>query len=158
MLAVSDFNGKVVRLAVAKRKGMEDEALLEAADDEGGAPGGAAKGKKAKAAKKDGEGLWGRAVSMFSKDKSADAAGAGAGAAGAASPPAADNAPTTEIALAEAKEDNSKIHIFSVASGHLYERFLKIMIQSVLRHTKTPVKFWFISNYMSPKWVALPPP
>ena len=47
-------------------------------------------------------------------------------------------------------EDNSKIHIFSVASGHLYERFLKIMVLSVLRHTKTPAKFWFIKNYMSP--------
>ncbi|XP_010083480.1 PREDICTED: UDP-glucose:glycoprotein glucosyltransferase 2-like [Pterocles gutturalis] len=37
-----------------------------------------------------------------------------------------------------------------VASGHLYERFLRIMMLSVLHHTKTPVKFWFLKNYLSP--------
>ncbi|XP_015482881.1 UDP-glucose:glycoprotein glucosyltransferase 2 isoform X1 [Parus major] len=49
------------------------------------------------------------------------------------------------------KEKKSDIlNIFSVASGHLYERFLRIMMLSVLRHTKTPVKFWFLKNYLSP--------
>uniref|UniRef100_A0A8B9IWZ0 UDP-glucose ceramide glucosyltransferase-like 1 n=1 Tax=Amazona collaria TaxID=241587 RepID=A0A8B9IWZ0_9PSIT len=42
------------------------------------------------------------------------------------------------------------LNIFSVASGHLYERFLRIMMLSVLHHTKTPVKFWFLKNYLSP--------
>ncbi|XP_051873658.1 UDP-glucose:glycoprotein glucosyltransferase 1 isoform X2 [Pristis pectinata] len=46
------------------------------------------------------------------------------------------------------KED--VINIFSVASGHLYERFLRIMMLSVLKHTETPVKFWFLKNYLSP--------
>uniref|UniRef100_A0A8B9VPR4 UDP-glucose glycoprotein glucosyltransferase 2 n=1 Tax=Anas zonorhyncha TaxID=75864 RepID=A0A8B9VPR4_9AVES len=51
----------------------------------------------------------------------------------------------------EEKEKKSDIlNIFSVASGHLYERFLRIMMLSVLRHTKTPVKFWFLKNYLSP--------
>uniref|UniRef100_A0A8B9JKG7 UDP-glucose ceramide glucosyltransferase-like 1 n=1 Tax=Astyanax mexicanus TaxID=7994 RepID=A0A8B9JKG7_ASTMX len=48
------------------------------------------------------------------------------------------------------------INIFSVASGHLYERFLRIMMLSVLKHTKTPVKFWFLKNYLSPtfkEWI-----
>ncbi|MBA0655225.1 hypothetical protein Goklo_007729 [Gossypium klotzschianum] len=31
-----------------------------------------------------------------------------------------------------------------------YERFLKIMILSVLKKTHRPVKFWFIKNYLSP--------
>lgn len=31
---------------------------------------------------------------------------------------------------------NAEINIFSVASGHLYERFLRIMILSVMKHTK----------------------
>uniref|UniRef100_A0A8C5I6X6 UDP-glucose ceramide glucosyltransferase-like 1 n=1 Tax=Gouania willdenowi TaxID=441366 RepID=A0A8C5I6X6_GOUWI len=44
------------------------------------------------------------------------------------------------------------LNIFSVASGHLYERFLRIMMLSVLRHTKTPVKFWFLKNYLSPSF------
>uniref|UniRef100_A0A8C9VL63 UDP-glucose ceramide glucosyltransferase-like 1 n=1 Tax=Scleropages formosus TaxID=113540 RepID=A0A8C9VL63_SCLFO len=56
---------------------------------------------------------------------------------------------------AEKVEDNKVekddvINIFSVASGHLYERFLRIMMLSVLKHTKTPVKFWFLKNYLSP--------
>ncbi|XP_071443072.1 UDP-glucose:glycoprotein glucosyltransferase 1 [Hetaerina americana] len=43
-----------------------------------------------------------------------------------------------------------RINIFSLASGHLYERFIRIMMLSVLKHTKTPVKFWFLKNYLSP--------
>lgn len=43
-----------------------------------------------------------------------------------------------------------KLNIFSLASGHLYERLLRIMMLSVLKHTKTPVKFWFLKNYLSP--------
>lgn len=44
------------------------------------------------------------------------------------------------------------INIFSIASGHLYERFLKIMVLSVLKNTRRPVKFWFIKNYLSPQF------
>jgi len=53
----------------------------------------------------------------------------------------------------EKKKDQPKddtLHIFSLASGHLYERFLKIMMWSVMQHTKGPVKFWFLSNFLSP--------
>uniref|UniRef100_A0A670I460 UDP-glucose ceramide glucosyltransferase-like 1 n=1 Tax=Podarcis muralis TaxID=64176 RepID=A0A670I460_PODMU len=48
------------------------------------------------------------------------------------------------------QEKDDVINIFSVASGHLYERFLRIMMLSVLKHTQTPVKFWFLKNYLSP--------
>ena len=40
----------------------------------------------------------------------------------------------------------------SVASGHLYERFLKIMMLSVLNTSTSPVKFWFIEQFLSPKF------
>ncbi|XP_015179238.1 PREDICTED: UDP-glucose:glycoprotein glucosyltransferase isoform X3 [Polistes dominula] len=50
----------------------------------------------------------------------------------------------------ESEDQDDKINIFSLASGHLYERFLKIMMLSVIKHTKTPVKFWFLKNYLSP--------
>ncbi|XP_029460576.1 UDP-glucose:glycoprotein glucosyltransferase 2 isoform X2 [Rhinatrema bivittatum] len=50
----------------------------------------------------------------------------------------------------EEKEKKNDLNIFTVASGHLYERFLRIMMLSVLRNTKTPVKFWFLKNYLSP--------
>src|SRR5690606_16883460 len=42
----------------------------------------------------------------------------------------------------------AEINIFSVASGHLYERFLSIMILSVMKNTKSSVKFWFIENFL----------
>ncbi|KAL7881321.1 hypothetical protein AOLI_G00081690 [Acnodon oligacanthus] len=50
------------------------------------------------------------------------------------------------------KKKEDVLNIFSVASGHLYERFLRIMMLSVLQHTKTPVKFWFLKNYLSPSF------
>jgi UDP-glucose:glycoprotein glucosyltransferase len=55
----------------------------------------------------------------------------------------------------EVEKSGSKqadINIFSVASGHLYERFIYIMIQSVLKHTQSTVKFWFIENFLSPSF------
>lgn len=48
------------------------------------------------------------------------------------------------------KSSDETINIFSVASGHLYERFLRIMMLTVLKNTKSPVKFWFLKNYLSP--------
>ena len=44
------------------------------------------------------------------------------------------------------------IHVFSLASGHLYERFLRIMMLSVIKNTKSPVKFWLLANFLSPKF------
>ncbi|XP_075426456.1 UDP-glucose:glycoprotein glucosyltransferase 1 isoform X1 [Ascaphus truei] len=51
----------------------------------------------------------------------------------------------------EVKQDREDVlNIFSLASGHLYERFLRIMMLTVLKNTQTPVKFWFLKNYLSP--------
>ena len=49
---------------------------------------------------------------------------------------------------------HADINIFSVASGHLYERMLNIMMVSVMRHTKHTVKFWFIEQFLSPSFKA----
>lgn len=46
--------------------------------------------------------------------------------------------------------ESNRINIFSLASGHLYERLLRIMMLSVLKNTNTPVKFWFLKNFLSP--------
>ncbi|ALC43831.1 Ugt [Drosophila busckii] len=56
-----------------------------------------------------------------------------------------------------ADEDAETINIFSVASGHLYERLLRIMMVSLLKHTKSPVKFWFLKNYLSPQFTDFLP-
>ncbi|KAI0465395.1 hypothetical protein LJB42_000628 [Komagataella kurtzmanii] len=50
----------------------------------------------------------------------------------------------------QGKPKTADVNIFTVASGHLYERFLSIMTNSVMKHTKHTVKFWLIENYMSP--------
>ncbi|KAF2986505.1 hypothetical protein EK904_003769 [Melospiza melodia maxima] len=52
-----------------------------------------------------------------------------------------------EIPTDEKEKKSDILNIFSVASD-LY--FHRIMMLSVLRHTKTPVKFWFLKNYLSP--------
>merc|ERR1711907_649333 len=39
-----------------------------------------------------------------------------------------------------------------MASGHLYERFMKIMMLSVVKNTESPVKFWFLKNFLSPQF------
>ncbi|XP_048574338.1 UDP-glucose:glycoprotein glucosyltransferase isoform X3 [Triticum urartu] len=62
-----------------------------------------------------------------------------------------DNHVQEKTDLKDARQGET-INIFSVASGHLYERFLKIMILSVLKKTQRPVKFWFIKNYLSPQF------
>lgn len=56
------------------------------------------------------------------------------------------------MGVQKAGGSQAEINIFSVASGHLYERFIYIMIQSVLKHTKSTVKFWFIENFLSPSF------
>lgn len=58
---------------------------------------------------------------------------------------------TNELKQARTTEGN-RINIFSLASGHLYERLLRIMMLSVLKNTDTPVKFWFLKNYLSPSF------
>lgn len=49
------------------------------------------------------------------------------------------------------------INIFTIASGHLYERFLSIMTASVMAHTNKLVKFWIIENYISSHFKKLLP-
>jgi UDP-glucose:glycoprotein glucosyltransferase len=54
-------------------------------------------------------------------------------------------------------ENQADINIFSVASGHLYERMLNIMMVSVMRNTKHTVKFWFIEQFLSPSFKSFLP-
>jgi UDP-glucose:glycoprotein glucosyltransferase len=52
------------------------------------------------------------------------------------------------------EEEEDIVHVFSLATGHLYERFLKIMMLSVTKRTSTKVKFWLFENYLSPTFKA----
>lgn len=58
------------------------------------------------------------------------------------------------VGLGSQPPPQADINIFSVASGHLYERMLNIMMVSVMRHTTHTVKFWFIEQFLSPSFKA----
>jgi UDP-glucose:glycoprotein glucosyltransferase len=60
--------------------------------------------------------------------------------------------PTSATTKSLSATQHADINIFSVASGHLYERMLNIMMVSVMRHTNHTVKFWFIEQFLSPSF------
>lgn len=51
----------------------------------------------------------------------------------------------------EEGEDDDVMHVFSLASGALYERFLRIMMLSVRKRSSGRIKFWILENYISHK-------
>eukprot|EP01039_Chlorochromonas_danica_P011330 gene11330-12645_t len=53
-----------------------------------------------------------------------------------------------------AAHDEDTIHVFSVATGRMYERLLRIMLLSVHKRTSRKVKFWLLENYLSPHFKA----
>ncbi|KAG5497403.1 hypothetical protein JIQ42_03889 [Leishmania sp. Namibia] len=58
-----------------------------------------------------------------------------------------------------APPEKPTLNVFSVASGHLYERFLRMMMHSVHKMSSdkygtntTRIKFWVIENFLSPQF------
>ncbi|CAN1305585.1 UDP-glucose:glycoprotein glucosyltransferase [Linum perenne] len=129
-ITIDDFRGKVVHLEVMKRKGKEHDKLLVPSDDDSQSHGrdkGALDG-------------WN---SNFLKWASGIIGGNGK---------SKKNENDAVVKRGKGGRQGTTINIFSIASGHLYERFLRIMILSVLKNTQRPVKFWFIKNYLSPQF------
>merc|ERR1711871_495681 len=52
---------------------------------------------------------------------------------------------------------DSTIHVFSLATGLLYERLLRIMMLSVVKRASAPVKFWLLGNFLSPEFKKVVP-
>lgn len=74
-------------------------------------------------------------------------------------PSAEDLLPTSTTSSSSSGEQHTilpdkgdTLHVFSLASGHLYERFLKIMMLSVRERTPGRIKFWFLANFLSPQF------
>ncbi|XP_024372023.1 UDP-glucose:glycoprotein glucosyltransferase isoform X2 [Physcomitrium patens] len=126
-IIISDFRGLPVRLEVVKKKGMENEKILDVERDED---------KKSKRKKFEKNKFMKWASSWVGVGKGAKRIGSDGG---------------------KVIREGETINIFSVASGHLYERFLKIMMLSVMKNTNRPVKFWFIKNYLSPQFKGVIP-
>lgn len=134
---VYDFGSHISQLLVRKRSGREHDVLLDP--------------KELRKSVSDGDvepiaadaGLlgsyWGSMLSLLGK-KSKPAKGENASAVTTVAPESVVNRGRT----------GETIHVFSLATGHLYERFLKIMMSSVLKRTKNPVTFWLLENFLSP--------
>ncbi|MBA0726897.1 hypothetical protein Golax_002691 [Gossypium laxum] len=125
-ITINDLRGKVVHLEVVKKKGKEQEKLLISSDDDKHSKEKGHNGWNSNLLKWASGFIGGNEKSKKSSDSSVDHGKGG--------------------------RHGKTINIFSIASGHLYERFLKIMILSVLKNTHRPVKFWFIKNYLSPQF------
>lgn len=52
---------------------------------------------------------------------------------------------------------HADVNIFSIASGHMYEQLMSIMMLSVTKHTKSLVKFWLVENFLSQGFVSRVP-
>ncbi|XP_037406433.1 UDP-glucose:glycoprotein glucosyltransferase-like isoform X2 [Triticum dicoccoides] len=125
LIAIDSLRGKLLHIEVQKKKGKELEDLLNADDDNHVQEKTDNKGWNTNLLKWASSFISGDASLKKKAEKNTD--------------------------LKDARQGET-INIFSVASGHLYERFLKIMILSVLKKTQRPVKFWFIKNYLSPQF------
>ena len=141
-VALMTFQGTTLYPRLVRKPGMEREEIL---NEQGGsssssssssssADGGATTMQGTAAMDFVAKGLkFAEGILGKTKDKEENK-NAGVGAVAVASPPQAD------------------INIFSVASGHLYERMLNIMMVSVMKHTNHTVKFWFIEQFLSPSF------
>ena len=138
------------RITVTKRPGMESQLLLEGGEDDDEAlvmsrTGGRSPRKspsqgkkKSKKSSKSKDSEKGIAKSMLSSLKSMFSSGGS---------PSEEGAGNNAVAASD-----GRIHVFSLATGHMYERLLRIMMLSVTKRTSMPVKFWLFENFLSPKF------
>nr|DAD24321.1 TPA_asm: hypothetical protein HUJ06_025785 [Nelumbo nucifera] len=132
-ITINDLRGKLVHLEVVKKMGKEHEQLLDSSAESSHLQ-----------ERKESPNSWNTNLLKWASDLfgSSETQKKGKGA---------------FVEHKSGGRHGKTINIFSIASGHLYERFLKIMILSVLRNTQRPVKFWFIKNYLSPQFKDLIP-
>ena len=112
-VSVFSWEPEVMSLSVTRRPAMLHARLLDSGDQADGGGGGGGMEE---------ESLWSAMGSMF----------------GAASPEKKKKTVTLALSELPVGKDHDTIHVFSLASGHLYERFLKIMMLSVITNTKAP--------------------
>ena len=140
-VTIRSFSGSNIKLRVRKQQGMEKRRLLakiptgaEQAEGEGGKPedGDDDEEDYYDEEEEQKSGLWGQITNIFgNKNKKGNG---------------------NNDVSADGKEKLDTIHVFSLASGHLYERLLRIMMLSVRKRTSGPIKFWLVENFLSPQF------
>ncbi len=129
LITIRDFCGQVERLETRKRPGREKEQLLDSLEEAvkgGGGGEGAAPQRKA-AVKGPPQSVWEALQGALEEIVYGG------------TPPAPASA-------------NETIHVFSLASGALYERFLMLMCKTVTKASSQPIKVWIIENFLSPEF------
>ena len=127
-IVIDSFNGVTLELKAGRAVGKEDAVFVEEKAEK--------KPLKKAEKKKDEEGVLSKLSHIIYGDEEVKAA----------------------EELPVAKKQLPTLNIFSCATGHLYERFLKIMIHTTMQHidrndpTKNRVKFWFLNNFLSPQF------
>jgi UDP-glucose:glycoprotein glucosyltransferase len=153
---VRSFGGQNMQLEVRKRPGMEDEELLTASPEE------IAKAEAARAAARRRRREDSRR-SSFLGDLFSSVMGDLDD-----SPAPSLEKDTPSVTTVVTDSDGSvhvegvgdvgddrfdgRIHVFSLASGRVYERLLSIMMLSVSRRASMPVTFWLVENFLSPEF------
>jgi UDP-glucose:glycoprotein glucosyltransferase len=66
-----------------------------------------------------------------------------------------DSSDGRALTTAKGEGEDDTIHVFSLATGHMYERLLRIMMLSVTKRTSRKVHFWLFENYLSPTFKAI---
>ncbi|KAJ1028757.1 hypothetical protein NDA16_001922 [Ustilago loliicola] len=135
LVTLDTLSGLTIYPRVLKRQGKENEQLLEELDAQGRPV------KSRTTSPGAGESVAASASNFFSSAKNK-----------IASLTNQITSSTTGPSNAIATRKHADINIFTVASGHLYERMTYIMILSVLKHTSSSVKCWFIENFLSPSF------
>lgn len=146
---VYDFGSRIQQLLVRKHKGREYDELL---DPKAATAATAASPSNVEPIAADAgvlSGYWGSMLSLLGKTRSGDDAAATTAVDSDSAANASDAGAVSTTAVNRGRSGET-LHIFSLASGHLYERFLKIMMASVLKRTRNPVTFWLLENFLSP--------
>ncbi|EEY53529.1 UDP-glucose:glycoprotein glucosyltransferase, putative [Phytophthora infestans T30-4] len=133
-ITVYDFGSHISQLYVRKKEGKEHEELLQSVEH--AAPD---KPKSEADETSSTKSYWDAMLKMMGKHdtKTQDTV-------------EADQVDNDSAVVAQKQRTGETIHVFSVASGYLYERFVKIMMSSVLKRTNNPVTFWLLENFLSP--------
>lgn len=120
VIPVRSFASTLTRLMVSKKPGKESVSLLTDSDDD----------ESDDAEGETGLGsVWDSVSSFFGGDEKKHSKKDGA-----------KKAVKTLSPVAGANDEDNKIHVFSLATGHMYERLLRIMMLSVTKRTSVPVK------------------
>ncbi|KAG9510100.1 UDP-glucose:glycoprotein glucosyltransferase, partial [Fragariocoptes setiger] len=139
---IKDFRSRFMKVRVSKRREQRHRDLLDAYSDDDYESDTDLDDQRNKDSQNGDDDMWGSIrKSVWSGSAPTSE-----------SPDSPVKSTTNSNEVTKKTSESNRINVFSLASGHLYERLARIMMLSVLKNTNTPVKFWFLKNYLSPRF------